>query len=97
MMDYSEKVKPTVIGVVADFCCCSNASMMASTESLNRPVASPLEDIKSDNQWRWRRSNEVLPRQLQLPKCDAIFRISGAAPGNPDISRFLITLDDEFR
>ena len=42
---------PTVIGTVADFTCCSNASMMASIESLNRPVASALERMNSDDQW----------------------------------------------
>ena len=42
--NYSKKVKPTVIGVVTDFSCCSKAPMMASTESLKRPVASSLED-----------------------------------------------------
>ena len=48
---FSKKAKPTVIGIVTDSRCCSNAPIIASMESVNRPVASSLKDMKSDDQW----------------------------------------------
>ena len=49
-LTHKPEVKFTVIGVIADFCCCSNAPMMASMDSSNRPVTSALEYIISDDQ-----------------------------------------------
>lgn len=50
---FNDLLKLTVIGIFANFCCFSNASMMASTESSNRLVASLLNDMESDDQPRW--------------------------------------------
>ena len=50
----------------------------------------------SNESW-WLRSNEILPRQLQPPRCDAVLRIVRAATSDLEIHRFLVTLDDKFR
>ena len=70
---------------------------MASTESLNRPVASSLGDAISGNESRWLRSNDILPRQLQPPRYDGVPRIVRATISDLEINRFLVTLDDKFR
>jgi hypothetical protein len=89
-----------VIGVVlvADFCCCSNAPMIASTESLNGPVASALEYMRSGDRvaLAWVERTRT-PVSFSLPNADVVLRIIGATTTNPEGSRFLIGLDDEFR
>ena len=89
-------VEPTVIGTAAYFTCCSNASMMASIESLNRPVASALESKDSDDQWPWSGLNGVLPRQPQLPEFDVILWIVVSTTTNPEVRRYLISADGKF-